>query len=191
MKLHALFVIVALIGWGQSAAGAESDPSPADYAAAAKLLYPNLKGLVRNQSVSPHWISDHRFWYQRDGQEGREFVVVTSKGVKSPAFDHEELARALYRARGEQPAGKGLPASLADARLSDDLPRLSGKLGEKVVDCDLKAQECRLSDATPARPELLPSPDGREALLTRDNNLFVRDMRTGEDRALTTDGVPL
>jgi dipeptidyl-peptidase 4 len=191
MKLHTLFVIVALIGWGQSAAGAESDPSPADYAAAAKLLYPNLKGLVRNQSVSPHWISDRRFWYQRDGQEGQEFVVVTSKGVKSPAYDHEELARALYRAMGEQPAGKGLPVSLTDARLSDDLTRLSGKLGEKVVDCDLKAQECRLSDAIPARPELLPSPDGRQALLTRDNNLFVRDMRTGEDHALTTDGEPL
>jgi dipeptidyl-peptidase 4 len=200
MKLNTLFVTAVLIGlcqspcrsWGQSASDAAPDPSPSDYAAAAKLLLPNLKDLVRNQSVSPHWIGDHgQFWYQRDGQDGREFVVVTSKGVKSPAFDHERLARALYSAMGEPPAGKGLPASLTDLRLGDDLAKVSGKLAEKVVDCDLKAQQCRLFDAPPATPELLPSPDGRQAVLTRDNNLFVRDMRTGEDRALTTDGMPL
>src|SRR5260221_7258817 len=113
MKLHTLFVTAVLIGlcqspcrsWGQSAAGAAADPSPADYAAAAKLLYPNLKDLVRNEAVLPHWIGDHgQFWYQRDGQDGREFVVVTSKGLKAPAFDHAGLARALYTALGGQPA---------------------------------------------------------------------------------------
>ncbi len=190
LPLHTLFLIVALIGCGQLSAAAESDPSPADYAAAAKLLYPNLQGSVRNESVSPHWISDHRFWYRRDGREGPEFLVVTSKGAKSPAFDHAGLARALYRAMGAEPEHKGLPASLTDVRLSEDLTRLSGKLADKVVDCDLKAPECRLSAATPEMPELLPSPDGRQALLTRDDNLFVRDMRTGEEHALTTDGAP-
>lgn len=158
MKPHDLLVAAAAIGsclssfssWSQSAAAAAPGPSRADYAAAAKLLYPNLKGLVRNETVSPHWCGDHgQFWYRRDGQDGPEFVLVSAKGVKSPAFDHAGLERAL------------------------------------------EAQRCRWSDAPAAAPELLPSPDGHQAVLTRDHNLFVRDMRTGEDRALTTDGVPL
>jgi dipeptidyl aminopeptidase/acylaminoacyl peptidase len=200
MSSKELFAAVALLGvctipgksWGSSATGGAPTPSSADYAAAAKLLTPNLKGLVRNESVQPHWIGDSgRFWYKRDGQDGQEFVVVTAKGVKTPAFDHEAVAQALYKGMGEQRSGKGLPASLTDVQLSDDLTNFSGKLGERVVDCDLKKQECRLSDAPSATPELLPSPDGRQAVLTRDNNLFVRDLRTREERALTSDGAPL
>jgi dipeptidyl-peptidase 4 len=192
MKPRSLVVLVVLLGLGPLAAAAAADPSAADYAAAAKLLYPNLKSLVRNESVFPHWFGvQGQFWYQRDGQDGREFVVVSRKGVKSPAFDHEALADALYRVIGRQSASKGLPASLTDVSLSNDVTRLTGRLGEKLVDCDLKAQRCRLIEAPPpSAHELLPSPDGSEALLTRDNNLFMRDMRTGNERALTSDGLP-
>ena len=56
----------------------------ADYAAATAVLERNLQGLVRNESVQPHWIGDSgRFWYRRDGDEGPEFVVVTAEGAKS------------------------------------------------------------------------------------------------------------
>jgi dipeptidyl aminopeptidase/acylaminoacyl peptidase len=199
MKLKNLFAAVASIGacanpsqsWGSPATEAAPDPSPSDYAAAAKLLTPYLQGLVPNDSVQPHWIGDSGgFWYKRDGEGGQEFVVVTADGVKTAAFDHEAVAQAMYTAMGEQRSGKGLPVSLTDVRLSDDLANLSGRLGERAIDCDLKAPNCRISDAPPATPELLPSPDGRQALLTRDNNLFVRNLRTGEERALTSDGAP-
>ena len=162
MRLHHLIAAAVSVGLcqspspslGQPTAGATSDPSRADYAAATKLLYPNLKDLVRNGAVSPHWIGDDgRFWYQRDGQDGPEYVTVTAKGVKSRALDRAGLEQALHAAMGEQPAGKG-------------------------------------SDPAPTAPELLPSPDGRRALLTHDHNLFVRDLRSGEEHALTTDGAP-
>jgi dipeptidyl-peptidase-4 len=199
MSLKKLFSAVALLGvcaisgqsWSSTVAEAAGDPSPADYAAAAKLLMSKLQGLVRNESVQPHWIGDSgRFWYRRDGQNGQEFVVVTTKGAKTPAFDHEAIAQALHEAIGGQRSGTGLPDSLTDVQLSDDLMNLSGRLGEKTVDCDLKTLKCRLSEAPPATPEFLPSPDGRQALLARDNNLFVRDLRTGKERALTDDGAP-
>src|SRR5690242_9066603 len=109
MRNQNLFTIVFLIGLHaaplrsaeQPGPTVAFNPTPADYAAAAKLLAPNLIGLVRNESVQPHWIGNSgRFWYRRDGQDGQEFVVVTAKGVKSPAFDHEGLARALYETLG-------------------------------------------------------------------------------------------
>jgi hypothetical protein len=147
MRLHTLLAF-ASIGCSSSIVNAATDPSSADHAAAARLLYPNLQDTVRNESVSPHWIGDQgTFWYQRDGNDGREFVVVTSKGVKAPAFDHKAVARAIYRAMGQEEAGKGLPASLSDLTLSGDLNTLTGELGAKRVECDLKAASCRLSSA--------------------------------------------
>jgi dipeptidyl-peptidase 4 len=191
MKLNTLIAIVTSIGCSPIA-DAATDPSSADYAAAARLLYPNLQGAVRNESVSPHWIGDQgTFWYQRDGNDGREFVVVTSKGVKAPAFDHEALARAMYRTMGQQEAGRGLPASLTDVTLSGDLNKLTGELGARLIECDLMAPSCRWVNAPPTTPELLSSPDRSQALLVRDNNLLVRNMATGQERALTTDGIEL
>src|SRR5471032_2570566 len=63
--------------------------SAADYAAATALLEGNLQGLVRNESVLPHWLgASGKFWYRRDGNSGPEFVLVSAQGVKSLAFDH-------------------------------------------------------------------------------------------------------
>jgi dipeptidyl-peptidase 4 len=163
----------------------------ADYAAATALLERNLQGLVRNESVQPHWIDGSgRFWYRRDGDEGPEFVVVTAGGAKSAAFDHTGLARALSQALGEPSSRTALPTSLSHAQLSDDLTHLTGQVDKKSFDCNLKTLQCRAFDTPAPAPELLPSPDGRSVAFTRDDNLFVREVATGEERQLTTDGAP-
>src|ERR1700678_3000179 len=101
------------------AQGADVGLTSADYAAAGAVLEGNLQGLVRNESVQPHWIGDSgRFWYQREGDHGPEFILVTATGVKSPAFDHATVARALSAALGDGRAGDALPASLAHVELS-------------------------------------------------------------------------
>ena len=170
---------------------ADVSVTPADYAAATAVLEVNLQGLVRNESVEPHWIGDSgRFWYRRDGNDGPEFVVVTAAGVKSPAFDHAKLARALFEALGQQNSGEALPAALTHVQLSDDLGRLTGRVDKKSVDCNVQALQCRTFDTPAPTPELLRSPDGRWAALVRDDNLFVREMATGHERQLTTDGAP-
>src|SRR5579872_7178088 len=77
--------------WAESQA-----PTAADYAAATALLPGNLQGLVRNETVTPHWLgASGRFWYQRDGEQGPEFVIVTPAGARSPAFDHRAFAQAI------------------------------------------------------------------------------------------------
>src|ERR1700733_2303606 len=173
------------------APGADVGLTSADYAAAGALLEGNLQGLVRNESVRPHWIGDSgRFWYQRDGNDGPEFVLVTAAGVKSPAFDHAALARALSAVLGDERAGHASLASLTHVELSDDLTHLTGQIDKKSVDCNVKMLECRLFDTPAPAPELLRSPDGRRAALVRDDNLFVREMDTGDERQLTTDGAP-
>lgn len=68
-----------------SHAGEEMGPKGADYEAAAAILPGNLQGLVKNESVTPHWIEgSHRFWYSRDSASGPEYVVVdTRTGAKT------------------------------------------------------------------------------------------------------------
>lgn len=199
MNIRSLLTAVALLGLctipslGSTSTEEAPEPSPADYEAASNMLMPKVFGLVRNESVQPHWIGNSgKFWYKRDGQKGPEFVVVTADGVKTPAFNHEVIARASGKAIGEQGAGTGLLDSLLDAQLSDDLTQLTGRFVEHAVICDLKTQQCRLSDELPAEtaqePEQLLSPDGSQALLKRDNNLFIRDLSSGNERALTEDG---
>jgi dipeptidyl-peptidase 4 len=179
-------------GLGASCAqGADVGLTSADYAAAGALLEGNLQGLVRNESVQPHWIGDSgRFWYQRDGSDGPEFVLVTAAGVKSPAFDHAALARALSAVLGDERAGNASLASLTHVELSDDLTHLTGQIDKKSVECNLKTPQCRAFDTPAPAPELLRSADGRRAALVRDDNLFVREMDTGDERQLTTDGAP-
>jgi dipeptidyl-peptidase-4 len=170
---------------------ADANLTPGDYAAAAALLEGNLQGLVRNESVQPHWIGESgRFWYRRDGEEGPEFIVVTAAGARSSVFDHAGLARALSEVLGVQPASKALPRSLTNAQLSNDLAHLTGQIGKKSIDCAVKTLSCRAFDTPATTPEILPSPDGRWAALTRDDNLFVREVATDHERQLTTDGAP-
>jgi len=170
---------------------AEANLRAGDYAAAAAVLEANLKGLVRNESVQPHWIGESgRFWYRRDGNEGPQFIVVTAAGARSLAFDHTGLARALSEALGRQTASGVLPISLTNAQLSDDLSHLTGQIDKKSIDCNVKTLSCRAFDPPAPTPELLLSPDGRWAAFTRDDNLFVREMTTSHERQLTTDGAP-
>ncbi len=187
--LAAAAIGLGTVGVGRCAEA--SGVSAAVYAAAARLLPANLKGLVRNEAVQPHWIgTGGRFWYRRDGKAGPEFVVASRSGEKSPAFDQARLARALALALGESSAVKNFPASLVDGALSDDLQRLTGRIGNRGIDCDLTRLQCRARAEKQPEQGLLLSPDGRWAALTRDDNLYLRNMSTGLEHALTTEGAP-
>lgn len=162
-----------------------------DYARAERFLPANTVGLVTNVASPPTWLADGRFWYRSRTQAGMEYVLVDpARGRRAAAFDHARLASALATATG----GRVEPTALAVQEL-----RFSGNVREAtlLVDrarwtCDLAAYTCARADAGSAHaapPNSVTSPDGRYAAYIRDHNLWVRDLRTGEDRPLTTDGV--
>jgi dipeptidyl-peptidase 4 len=186
---HAIaLATVALCMTGVAGVATASGPEASDYLAAAQLLPGNLEGLVRNETVEPHWIAHTgTFWYRRDGERGPEFVVVTAAGLKSPAFDHGAVAQAIDASLG-RPAGATLPTKLANARLSDDLSVLAASVDGRAVECHLKPVSCRTTVLPRADPALLLSPDGRQAAFVREDNLWIRDTETGRERRLTSDG---
>lgn len=179
-----------------------------DYAHAEKFMNYNVNPLVDHTVEHPVWLGDGRFWYQDHTAEGTTYILVDPlKKTKGPAFDHAKLAHAL-NAAGAEPGrssnGTLDPHHLAigDLSFTNDDRTVLVATGQQHWSCDLSgAGVCTSTDqagsSAPSsrrnrRGESRPvelSPDGKKAVFIRDWNLWIRDVTTGEETQLTTDGV--
>ena len=136
----------------------------ADYLRAARFLAPNLDGMVVGGSVSPTWLRDGRFWYRNTTLAGPEIVVI------DPATRRRERCDAA----ATQCAGIAIPADNGAGG-----GRGRGGRGGRGAGRGSGAE---------AGPPLTLSPDGKRGAFVRDWNLWVRDLATGRETQLTTDG---
>jgi len=166
-----------------------------DYARAERFLAQHTVPLMMGVAGSPNWLPDGRFWYRTTTADGAEFVMVDpARRSRAAAFDHEHLARALREATGAEIEAERLPFTTFE--LSEDGGEMTFMAAGRFWSCDLTAYTCRAVDPGDAPgprhappPASVTSPDGRYAAFIRDFNLWVRDLTTNEDRALTTDGM--
>ena len=164
----------------------------ADYEHAEQLLPYYAQRYVDYGRVSPEWIQGDQFWYRTFTPGGSEFILVNpAKGRRQPAFDQQQLAAALSKAAGSTYSAQQLPFSTF--RYGDDMKSISFNAGGKSWTASLPSYT--LTDngmATKSerrdRDEVI-SPDGKKAAFIRDFNLWVRDLSTGKETQLTTDGV--
>ncbi|MFH1572382.1 MAG: DPP IV N-terminal domain-containing protein, partial [Acidobacteriota bacterium] len=98
------------------------------------------------------------------------------------------LAAALSAAAGESYQPFGLPFTTIE--LSADGRSVSFEAVKRRWTCDVAGQKCaetkKPEDRAPA--DSVTSPDGRQAAFVRNFNLWVRDLATGREKALTTGG---
>jgi dipeptidyl-peptidase 4 len=163
--------------------------TPDDYARAERFLTEHTDPLVLRGDVRPSWLDDGRFWYPNRIEEGTEYVMVDPEGrTRAPAFDHARLASALSASAGIDYAPMALPISAFEPGSEGTRIGLEG--GSRWFLCDLTAYRCVSAGGppSPARHEVA-SPDGRLAAFIRGHDLWVRDLASGEERRLTTDGV--
>ncbi|CAN5723522.1 S9 family peptidase [soil metagenome] len=160
----------------------------ADYQRAEGLLSQNLASRLYRADVNPNWGGDDRFWYRTRVPGGFEFIDVNpARGTREPAFDHAAVAAAISRATGGSHEARRLPFTgfeWAEGRSAIDI----------VVEgtgwrCDIVGENCSIRDRDRATPQGIASPDGRLVAFRRDHNLWVHDRESGEERALTSDGV--
>jgi dipeptidyl aminopeptidase/acylaminoacyl peptidase len=161
----------------------------ADYAAAEKFMPYNVNPLAYPGTVRAEWLDGGRFWYRAADQTGVTYMLVDpTKGTSALAFDQEKLAAALKSAsNGEiKDDARHLKITAIDSLTAAEIKLTYA--GAHYA-CDLSPIACkRLSPAGHHAPLNL-SPDKKLGAFIREWNLWVRNIVTGEETQLTTDGV--
>ncbi|MBI4419907.1 MAG: DPP IV N-terminal domain-containing protein [Gemmatimonadetes bacterium] len=163
--------------------------SAADYARAEQFLSWNVTPLLYGPTGRPTWLPDDRLWYRNAIPAGSEFVLADpSRRTRARAFDHARLAAGLSAAADTAYDPFRLPFTQFD--LSADGRSLSFEVRPHRWTCDLQRYTCAAAPGTDSVPRSsVLSPDGKRAAFTREHNLWVRDLVTGRETQLTTDGV--
>jgi len=170
---------------------AQTAPHPftaADYSHAEEFMGYKTTPLVYGAVARPTWIEGDRFYYRTTTAAGTQFVMVNAATeAKSPAFDHAKLASALSTASGTSYDANHLP--FMDFEMAGSA--ISFNVGPRRFKCDLGSVQCTAEGGGRrgrGGNESL-SPDKRRAVFIRDNNLWSRDVESGKETQLTTDGV--
>jgi dipeptidyl-peptidase 4 len=172
----------------------------ADYQRSENRMTYNTSPLVLHSGVRPNWLPDERFWYRIATAEGAEFVLVDpATGRRGPAFDHMKLAAALGSAAGRTIDAKNLP--FQELEFTPDGQSVIVQAGGRFR-CDVAGTKCtaeageapgagggRSGRGGRGGGVETRSPDGKKAAFIRENNLWVRDLATNRETAVTTDGV--
>ncbi|MFU8812796.1 MAG: DPP IV N-terminal domain-containing protein [Balneolaceae bacterium] len=182
--LPAILLLIAL--W--PLAGTAQTVADDDYQRAESMLSWNLSDKTFRMAVQPNWLNSSQFWYRLDTRRGIEYMFVDAEATeKRPAFNHERLAQELERVDGVSADPWNL--RLGSLSFSDDLGTVYFDYNRKAWSCTLQAMRCEAEEQPNHGVAFsVTSPNGQLAAFTRDHNLWVRDLTTGEDRQLTTDG---
>lgn len=172
-----------------------------DYERAQRFLGPNAEQLIDNGPVRPNWLPDNRFWYRNLTASGSEFILVDpAKGTRTAAFDPQKLATTLSKATGNAYEATRLP--FQRITVAPDNQSIGFQAGGKSW--RYTPQTDQLTADTTNPPTTSPdgqqsgrgnsgnevlSPDKKRAAYIKDHNLWVRDVKTGTETQLTTDGV--
>lgn len=162
-----------------------------DYAQAERFMGYNTAPLVDHAVQKVDWLDAGHFWYVDHDATGDHFVRMdVASGKTAPLFDQAKLAAALGKVGGKSVDAGKLPVRsyklMADGRID------VGVRGKHYA-CDLAAVEASCADLsklvkTGDEPGAV-SPDGRSEAFIRDWNLWLRDVASGKETQLTTDGV--
>ena len=149
------------------------------------------KSLVRNETVFPQWIgTTDFFWYEHNeklegGRIGKKYRLVDARtGSSQPAFDHAALADALSIATGKFIDAESLPIHKVEISVSP-LTVCFEAIG-KPWQFDSTTNYCKTRETHPS--DWVVSPNEQLAIFSQDNNLWVKDINSYEERALTDDG---
>jgi len=191
MRTHSYVVTLALFA---AALPAQSKRclTAADYARAERFLTTSTTPLVTGLGIRPSWLPDGRVWYRTSTRAGYEFIVVDpARRTRRALFDQPRLSVGLAAAMNTRLDPYQLP--FQNFQLSKDSRELTVVAGTLGFRCTIQDYRCQPVDtsasAGAAPPHSVTSPDGRRAAFIRDYNLWVRDLTTGRETQVTTDGV--
>jgi len=197
-KGFGLICWLAASGVGRGQVGRQY--TAADYARAERMLAYNVTPLVYHTVEHPVWVEGDRFWYRDRGPEGFTYLLVdAAKGRSAPAFDHARLAAAVLAAKPGAKVDEHLllvPEILFDRGKEEAIVLVAGSrlrcdiLAEVVCVAEPgKGEDAAAGGRRRAATNEVVSPDKLKAAFIRDWNLWMRDVKSGNETQLTKDGV--
>ena len=144
---------------------------------------------VLNATVYPNWIQETEcFWYVHETRDDTQFRLVNAVNASNDmAFDHRALATALGKASDETVNEKKLPINIADITLAPLTIRFNAFDKYWVFDAETN---CCNEEKKNSPAHWTISPDGSKAVFLKHYNLWLCDLDSDEERALTDDGGP-
>ncbi|MFC1556783.1 DPP IV N-terminal domain-containing protein [candidate division KSB1 bacterium] len=183
-----IMLLVGVLSCGYQQYGSVEKIDEALYARAESFLSANTNPLVTGTMSNSAWMTDGRLQYRKTVPGGHEFVLVDpEKQVKTSLFDHSRLAEALSEATGTTFDANNLP--LSQFEFSDDDRTLTFESGGKKYSCNMQSYQITEQGEVQQNRNSIVSPDENRAAFIRDYNLWVRDLATGRETRLTSDGV--
>ena len=173
-----------------TATGAHAQAVTADdYARAERFVAYNATPLVDHAVTTVTWLDATGFWYRDHDATGDRFLRFdVATGRAGPLFDHKQLADALAKAGGKPVDATKL--KITEARVAHD-GGYEVVVGKARYLCGVQDKPGCVPAPGSAKSGKEPgvrSPDGKAEAFIRDWNLWVRDLATGAETPLTTDG---
>ena len=199
--LVAVAGVVVSCGLTMGAMAQGKQLTTADYARAEKFMGYNVNSLVYHGVSRVNWMGDGRFWYRDNGPDGVTIMLVDpAKATKAAAFDQGKLASALTAAGDGRTKVDAHHLNFSELEFSDGDKTVTVVSGGRKYRCDLSGKGVCTEVVAPgakagdsgggrSRGGTDVSPDKTKAAFIRDWNLWVRDLKTGKETQLTTDGV--
>ena len=162
----------------------------ADYARAESMLAHKLAPLVDGAAQGVSWKDgDRLLWVET--RDGKARLVGLDAASRKPVdvIAAADLARALGAVTGKPVNAETLFSRLRNPRITAD--GLAFAFGADSYDCKrdgVCSKQARVAQKDGDGPAV-KSPDGKREVFIRDWNLWLREIATGKETALTTDGV--
>jgi hypothetical protein len=182
-------LVLGLLSGGVAAQGRTL--SADDYARAERFMSYDTAPLVDHAVQKVDWLDDSAFWYVDHDASGDHFLKMdVTTGKATPLLDQARLAAALGKVSDKSVDASKLPVRSYQVMAGG---RIDVGLRSKHYVCDLAAVEASCVDRatlvkTGTEPGAL-SPDKKSEAFIRDWNLWLRDVASGKETRLTTDGV--
>ena len=200
MKINNYFTVLTF--FLSSAVSLMAQGTLEDYQRAYDLPKKFNSGKVYYSNVDPKWIDGTNcFWYIRNSPNGKEYVLVDAKKKsRKPFFDQEKLAERLAEQTGT--AVKADQLYLENCRLNSRMDTMSFVFAKKRWDYSIKKNVLIDKGALPARQKQrhwmevddekngypVPSPDGKYTAFIKNDNVYVKDNATNQEKQLSVDG---
>ncbi|MBS1627871.1 MAG: DPP IV N-terminal domain-containing protein [Bacteroidetes bacterium] len=165
------------------------------------MLSYNIDKFIDRSVSGINWLEGDKLTYRTLTPNGTEFYCVDAvKGTRSLAFNHEKLAAALSKETGKSYTATTLP--FQSFNFDKDLKTIHFRVSGHFYSADLQTYTITKTEGTGNNNEgansfagrrragnEVASPDGTKAAFIRNYNLWVKDIKTGTETQLTTDGI--